>query len=400
MPNLAARNAIIRWVDYRLPIFRFIDRELNDYPTPRNLNYWWNFGSLAGFMLLVMIVTGVVLAMQYTPQATLAFDSVERIMRDVNYGWLIRYIHLNGASFFFVVTYVHIFRGFYYGSYKTPCELLWMLGVVILLLMMATAFFGYVLPWSQMAFWGAAVITNLFSAIPLIGPGIATFLWGGFAVGNPTLTRFYALHFLLPFVIVGVVILHLVALHQHGSNNPLGIDRKEPQIRSYSTRITRSKTCVLGWVGAHRPEGIYILIGRVATFYYFFHFLMQSGLKASEREGKPISGKFEIEDGKLQLSVYTMKEDGFIEVVADPKTGAIAKAEKVTDSDDLKAATEQKAAMAKSTVSLLDAADAATRANAGVRAVSIYPQLQDGHPVAEVTLLQGTVVKSVTEKLD
>ena len=402
MPNLAARNAIIRWVDYRLPIFRFIDRELNDYPTPRNLNYWWNFGSLAGFMLLVMIVTGVVLAMQYTPQATLAFDLVERIMRDVNYGWLIRYIHLNGASFFFVVTYVHIFRGFYYGSYKTPCELLWMLGVVILLLMMATAFFGYVLPWSQMAFWGAAVITNLFSAIPLIGPGIATFLWGGFAVGNPTLTRFYALHFLLPFVIVGVVILHLVALHQHGSNNPLGIDRKEPQIRSYSTRITRSKTCVLDWVGAHRPEGIYILIGlgRVATFYYFFHFLMQSGLKASEREGKPISGKFEIEDGKLQLSVYTMKEDGFIEVVADPKTGAIAKAEKVTDSDDLKAATEQKAAMAKSTVSLLDAADAATRANAGVRAVSIYPQLQDGHPVAEVTLLQGTVVKSVTEKLD
>ena len=223
------RSSIAKWVDHRLPIFSFLDHELNDYPTPRNLNYWWNFGSLAGFMLVVMVLTGVALAMQYTPQANLAFDSVERIMRDVNYGWMIRYIHLNGASFFFIVTYIHIFRGLYYGSYKKPRELLWMLGVVILLLMMATAFFGYVLPWSQMAFWGATVITNLFSSIPLVGNEIVTWLWGGFSVGNPTLNRFYALHWLLPFVIVGVVFLHLIALHRHGSNNPLGIDRKGPQ---------------------------------------------------------------------------------------------------------------------------------------------------------------------------
>src|SRR5229473_3259199 len=163
------RSRAVRWIDHRLPVFTFLDRELNVYPTPRNLNYWWNFGSLAGFMLVVMIVTGVALSMQYTAQINLAFDSVERIMRDVNWGWMIRYIHLNGASFFFIVTYIHIFRGLYYGSYKEPRELLWILGVVILLLMMATAFVGYVLPWSQMAFWGATVITNLFSAIPLIG---------------------------------------------------------------------------------------------------------------------------------------------------------------------------------------------------------------------------------------
>jgi ubiquinol-cytochrome c reductase cytochrome b subunit len=167
--------------------------------------------------------------MQYTPHVSMAFDSVERIMRDVNYGWLVRYIHMNGASFFFIVTYIHIFRGLYYGSYKSPRELLWMLGVVILLLMMATAFMGYVLPWGQMSYWGATVITNLFSAIPIVGNDIVTWLWGGFAVGNPTLNRFYSLHYLLPFLIVGVVMLHLIALHQHGSNNPLGIDRKGPQ---------------------------------------------------------------------------------------------------------------------------------------------------------------------------
>jgi len=222
-------SRIMKWIDHRLPVFTFFNRELNEYPTPRNLNYWWNFGSLAGFMLIVMILTGVVLAMRYKPQVNLAFDSVERIMRDVNWGWMIRYIHLNGASLFFIVTYIHIFRDLYYGSYKEPRELLWILGVVILLLMMASAFLGYVLPWSQMAFWGATVITNLFSVIPIVGPSIVEWLWGGFSIDNPTLTRFYALHFLLPFVIVGVVILHLIALHQHGSNNPLGIDRKGPQ---------------------------------------------------------------------------------------------------------------------------------------------------------------------------
>ncbi len=225
----ASQNRLVRWIDHRLPIFTFINHELHEYPTPKNLNYWWNFGSLAGIMLVIMIATGIVLAMQYTPHATLAFDSVERIMRDVNWGWMIRYIHMNGASFFFIVTYIHIFRGLYFGSYKEPRELLWMLGVVILLLMMATAFMGYVLPWGQMSFWGATVITNLFSAIPGVGEHIVTWLWGGFAVDNPTLNRFFSLHYLLPFVIVGVVVLHLVALHTHGSNNPLGIDRKGPQ---------------------------------------------------------------------------------------------------------------------------------------------------------------------------
>jgi quinol-cytochrome oxidoreductase complex cytochrome b subunit len=386
----APRNPskLVRWIDDRLPIFTFMDHELNAYPTPRNLSYWWNFGSLAGFMLVVMIATGIFLAMQYTPHVDFAFDSVERIMRDVNWGWLMRYIHMNGASFFFIVTYIHIFRGLYYGSYKYPRELLWMLGVVILLLMMATAFMGYVLPWGQMSFWGATVITNLFSAIPIVGNDIVTWLWGGFAVGNPTLNRFYSLHYLLPFLIVGVVVLHLVALHQHGSNNPLGIDRKGPQdsipfhpyytikdmfgmgvflivyaafiffmpnalgdpanyipanplqtppeivpewyflpfyaiLRSVpdiwllvltvpaklagvlcmfgsigvlfvlpwlDTSPVRSSrfrpiyqwffwllvidAFVLGYVGAHRPEGFYVLLGRAGTLYYFFHFLI------------------------------------------------------------------------------------------------------------------------------
>ena len=223
-------NGVIKWIDHRLPIFTMMNKELNEYPTPRNLNYMWNFGSLAGIALVIMIVTGILLAMQYTAHVDLAFDSVERIMRDVNYGWLIRYIHMNGASFFFIVVYIHIFRGLYYGSYKAPREILWMLGVIILLLMMATAFMGYVLPWGQMSFWGATVITNLFSAIPWgIGDAIVAWLWGGFAVDNPTLTRFYALHYLLPFVIAAVAFLHMWALHRFGSNNPLGIDAKGPQ---------------------------------------------------------------------------------------------------------------------------------------------------------------------------
>ncbi|GAB4181281.1 MAG: cytochrome b/b6 [Thalassobaculales bacterium] len=229
MSGLNTQNGLVRWIDHRLPIFTFLHHELHEYPTPRNLNYFWNFGSLAGIMLVVMIVTGLVLSMHYTAHVDHAFDSVERIMRDVNYGWLIRYIHMNGASMFFIVVYIHVFRGLYYGSYKAPRELLWMIGVVILLLMMATAFMGYVLPWGQMSFWGATVITNLFSAIPLVGEHIVTWLWGGFSVANPTLNRFFSLHFLLPFVIVGVVVLHLVALHRFGSNNPLGIDTKGPQ---------------------------------------------------------------------------------------------------------------------------------------------------------------------------
>jgi ubiquinol-cytochrome c reductase cytochrome b subunit len=384
MAATTRNNKVIRWIDHRLPVFTFMDHELNEYPTPRNLNYWWNFGSLAGIMLVIMIVSGIFLAMHYTPHKDLAFDSVERIMRDVNYGWLMRYIHMNGASMFFIVTYIHVFRGLYFGSYKEPRELLWMLGVVILLLMMATAFMGYVLPWGQMSFWGATVITNLFSAIPVIGPKIVTLLWGGFSIDNPTLNRFFSLHYLLPFVIVGVVVLHLVALHQHGSNNPLGIDRKGPQdsipfhpyytikdlfglgiflifyalfvfyapnllgdpenyvpanplvtpphivpewyflpfyaiLRSVpnilfipaklagvlamfgsiillfflpwldTSRVRSARfrpvykwlfwvlvvdTVILGWVGANRPEGMFIVIGRLATLYYFVHFLI------------------------------------------------------------------------------------------------------------------------------
>lgn len=223
------QSRILRWIDYRLPFYDALAHELTGYPTPRNLSYWWNFGSLAGITLVIMIVTGVVLAMHYTPNADLAFDSVERIMRDVNYGWLIRYIHMNGASLFFLIVYIHMFRGLYYGSYKYPRELLWMLGVVILILMIATAFMGYVLPWGQMSYWAATVITNLFSAVPVVGGKIVTLLWGGFTVGNPTLNRFFALHYLLPFIIVAVVGLHLIALHQHGSNNPLGIDHRGPQ---------------------------------------------------------------------------------------------------------------------------------------------------------------------------
>src|ERR1700729_1199105 len=222
-------NPAINWIDTRLPIFTMMQKEYMVFPTPKNFNYFWNFGALAMVTLVVMILTGIFLAMSYQPNTGLAFDSVQHIMRDVNYGWLIRYLHQNGASMFFIVTYIHIFRGMYYGSYKYPRELLWMLGVVILLLMMATAFMGYVLPWGQMSYWGATVITNLFSAFPIVGHPIVTFLWGGFSVDNPTLNRFFALHYLLPFVLVGVVFLHVVALHITGSNNPLGIDVKTPQ---------------------------------------------------------------------------------------------------------------------------------------------------------------------------
>ncbi len=369
--------SIIKWIDHRLPVFTFMNHELKEYPTPKNLSYLWNFGSLAGIVLVIMILSGVFLAMHYVPHVDKAFESVERIMREVNYGWLIRYIHMNGASMFFIVVYIHIFRGLYYGSYKPPREMLWMIGVVILLLMMATAFMGYVLPWGQMSFWGATVITNLFSAFPF-GESIVTWLWGGFSVDNPTLNRFFALHYLFPFLILAVSMLHLIALHQFGSNNPLGIDRKGPEdsipfhpyytikdlfglgvfllffmgfvffapnffgepdnyipanpmvtpphivpewyflpfyaiLRSIPDKLSgviamfgaigvlfvvpwldthpvRSSKfrpyykylfwllvfdcIILGWVGSKPPEGVYVLIARSATLYYFFHFVV------------------------------------------------------------------------------------------------------------------------------
>mgnify|MGYP001419516258 FL=1 len=380
-------KGVLDWIDYRLPIVSFFKHSAVDYPTPKNLNYWWNFGSLAGFFLLVQIITGIILSMHYTAHVDHAFTSIEHIMRNVNHGWLIRYIHMNGASFFFIVVFIHIFRGLYYGSYKAPRELLWWLGIIILLLMMATAFMGYVLPWGQMSFWGATVITNLFSAIPFVGESITQWLWGGYSIDNPTLSRFYTLHFLFPFLIVGVVILHIVALHTHGSNNPLGIDKKGTQdtipfhpyytikdlfglsfaltiffavvffipdylghpdnyipadplktpahivpewyflpfyailraipdklggviamfsaifvlfllpwldsskVRSATFRPIYKKffwifvfnAVILGWVGSKPAEGHYILIGRIATIYYFAHFLILL----------PLLGKFE-----------------------------------------------------------------------------------------------------------
>src|SRR5689334_14209390 len=220
------QSAFMRWMERRLPIASFAYSSFVAYPTPRNLNYWWTFGGILTFMLGVQIITGVVLAMHYTPHVDFAFDSVETIMRDVNYGWLLRYIHATGASFFFVAVYVHIARGMYYGSYKEPREVLWILGVILFLLMVVTGFMGYVLPWGQMSFWAATVITNLFSAIPWVGDPIVTWLWGGYAVGNPTLNRFYSLHYLLPFVIAGVVVLHVWALHVVGQNNPAGVEPK------------------------------------------------------------------------------------------------------------------------------------------------------------------------------
>src|SRR5580692_116815 len=223
------QNPVLKWFEARLPIMGLVHSSFVAYPTPRNLNYWWTFGGILSFMLGVQIITGIVLAMHYTPHVDLAFNSVETIMRDVNFGWLLRYVHDNGASMFFLAAYIHMFRGMYYGSYKEPREVLWILVVILLLLMIMTGFMGYVLPWGQMSFWGATVITNLFSAIPVVGESVVTWLWGGFAVDNPTLNRFFALHYLVPFIIVAVVALHVVALHVHGSNNPLGIDPKGPQ---------------------------------------------------------------------------------------------------------------------------------------------------------------------------
>ena len=220
-------NPFTQWMDSRLPLPRLVYNAVGaGYPVPRNLSYMWNFGVLAGFFLVLQIVTGIVLAMHYAANAGVAFDSVEHIMRDVNWGWLMRYAHANGASAFFVVVYIHIFRGFFYGSYKAPREMIWLLGVVIFLLMMATAFMGYVLPWGQMSYWGAQVITGLFGAIPLVGEPLQHWLLGGFAPGNAALNRFFSLHYLLPFVIAAVVILHIWALHIPGSSNPTGVEVK------------------------------------------------------------------------------------------------------------------------------------------------------------------------------
>lgn len=224
--SITEKSKVAKWINDRLPIIATLENTLLRHPYPKNLSYWWSFGSIAGIALVVQILSGLFLSMHYVANTKMAFDSVEHIMRDVNYGWLIRYIHAVGASMFFVALYAHIARGLYYGSYKAPREILWWLGIIIFLLAMATAFMGYVLPWGQMSFWGATVITNLFSAIPVVGESIVAWLWGGFSVDNPTLNRFFSLHFLLPFLIVGVVLLHLVALHTAGSNNPTGVPIK------------------------------------------------------------------------------------------------------------------------------------------------------------------------------
>ena len=387
------KNRVIDWIEYRLPIISFLDHSVGTkYPAPKNLSYLWNFGSLAGLALILQIITGIVLAMHYVPTSAEAFASVERIMRDVNYGWLLRYLHANGASLFFAVVYVHLFRNLYYGSYKAPREVLWWLGLIILLLMIITAFMGYVLPWGQMSFWAATVITNVFSAIPVIGDPIVVWFWGDFSVGESLLKRFFSLHYLLPFVILGLAILHLWALHQHKSNNPLGIDMKGPQdslpfhpyyttkdlvgvgffllalaalvfygpnslgepenyieanplqtpthivpewyllpfyailraipdklggvialatallvlfivpwldtskVRSARFRpiykqlfwVLVADTLVLGWIGRMPPEGAYVVIGQLATAYYFLHFLVLLPLVGKLESPKPL----------------------------------------------------------------------------------------------------------------
>lgn len=384
-------SQIIAWIDYRLPVFSFL-KHLGEYRTPKNLSYLWNFGSIAGIALVIQIITGLFLAMHYSPNADTAFDSVENIMRNVNYGWLLRYMHAVGASMFFVAVYIHIMRGLYYGSYKSPRELLWFLGIIIFLIMMATAFMGYVLPWGQMSFWGATVITSMFSAIPLIGKPIVEWLWGGFSVGDPTLNRFFVLHYLLPFIIVALVLLHLVALHTHGSNNPTGVEVKSkkdtipfhpyytvkdflgfgffflvfgyfafyqpnylghpdnyipadpmvtpphivpewyflpfyailraipsklggvlamfgaiavlfalPWLDSSKVKSGRYRplfkifywvfifnALLLGYIGSKPPEGVYIIIGRIATFYYFFHFFVILPLLSKREKTLPL----------------------------------------------------------------------------------------------------------------
>ena len=386
------KSKLGQWFDSRLPLLT-LAHHINDYPTPKNLNYWWTFGGILTFFLIIQIITGLVLAMHYVAHADLAFGSVEHIMRNVNYGWLIRYLHANGSSMFFLAVYIHIFRALFYGSYKAPREMIWIIGMLIYMLMMATAFMGYVLPWGQMSFWAATVITNLFSAIPLVGESITTWLWGGYAVGSPTLTRFFSLHYLMPFLIFGLVILHIWALHIPGNNNPVGIDIKKPSketvpfhpyivikdfyallifliifsgfvffvpnvlghpdnyieanpmvtpshivpewyllpfyaiLRSVPDKLggvvvmfaavfilmflpwldtskVRSAVfrplykvffwilvidvIVLGYIGANPPEGMYLIIGRIATIYYFVHFILIMPLLGFKEKINPL----------------------------------------------------------------------------------------------------------------
>jgi len=310
------------------PLINIVNNHLIEYPTPLNINYLWNFGSIAGIFLVIQIITGVFLAMHYTSHIDLAFLSVEHIMRDVNNGWFLRYLHANGASLFFAVVYIHIARGIYFNSYQKPKGFVWCIGVFILILMMATAFIGYVLPWGQMSFWGATVITNLFSAFPLVGESIVAWLWGGFSVDNATLNRFFSFHYLLPFLIIGFVLIHLIILHQNGTDNYIeansmvtpshiipewyflgfyAILRSIPHklggvfamfasllillllpylnltiIRSSSFRPLHKQIFwifilnfwILGWIGGCSPETPYLEIGQISTFFYFFYFLL------------------------------------------------------------------------------------------------------------------------------
>ncbi|MFM8859786.1 MAG: cytochrome bc complex cytochrome b subunit [Methylocystis sp.] len=254
------KSNFAKWLERRLPIISFMYDSFVAYPTPKNLNYLWTFGAILSFMLVAQIITGVVLAMHYTPEVTLAFNSVENIMRDVNWGWALRYAHANGASMFFLAVYIHIFRGMYYGSYKEPRELLWILGVVIFMVMMATGFLGYVLPWGQMSFWAATVITNLFSALPWVGPSITTWLLGGYSVDNATLNRFFALHYLLPFIIVAIVALHVWALHVTGQNNPAGVEVKD--VKRDTVPFTPYATMKDGFA-----IGVFVLLYAWMTFF-------------------------------------------------------------------------------------------------------------------------------------
>jgi ubiquinol-cytochrome c reductase cytochrome b subunit len=253
-------SGIGKWIDARMPLPRLMYDSFVAYPVPRNLNYAYTFGGILSVMLVAQILTGVVLAMHYVSSTSLAFSSVESIMRDVNSGWLLRYMHSNGASFFFIAVYLHIFRGMYYGSYKAPRELLWILGCVIYLLMMATGFMGYVLPWGQMSYWGAQVITGFFTAFPLVGEWIQEFLLGGYAVGDPTLNRFFSLHYLLPFMIAGVVILHVWALHVTGQTNPTGIEVK-------------SKTDTVAFTPYATIKDAFAMMVFFAVFAYFIFYM-------------------------------------------------------------------------------------------------------------------------------
>ena len=225
--NSSPFKGALGWLDNRLPIFRMFKHEYLDFQVPKNLNYFWSFGAILTFTLLGLIATGLVLGMHYKPSVAEAFSSVEHIMRDVNGGWLLRYAHMNLASFFFIAVYIHMFRGLYFGSYKEPRQLMWIFGIIIYFLMMATAFLGYVLPWGQMSYWGATVITSLFGAIPLVGDSIVTLLWGDYAVGDAFLNRAFVLHWLIAFIIVAVVVFHVIALHMTGSNNPTGVEPKD-----------------------------------------------------------------------------------------------------------------------------------------------------------------------------